>query len=204
MDNLTQKQREVLQLLVKTNQRMTVSAVVRELKAEKALISNILQQLADMELVKKYGAYDYIAAPSAFQLLGQKVPTAPRTRKNEPMDHEAERKKATQSLASKEKAALTEQVATDPDPAPAPEPIEEHQAGALAGDERPDFKTLVMRGLVKLNAQLGLKQHSIADFDLKIDTLGQLAESVGQVDASVQDVLLAVIADLQAVGERSP
>lgn len=191
MDNLTQKQREVLQLLVKQNQRMTVSAVVRELKAEKALISNILQQLVDMELVKKYGAYDYIAAPSAFQLLGKKAPTS--SRKTEPMDQEAERKNVAKSLASKEKVALAE----------AAKEIKQHPSGALAGDERPDFKTLVMRGLVKLNAQLGYRPHSIADFDLKIDTLGQLAESVGQVDDNVQDVLLAIIADLQAVGNHS-
>lgn len=66
-----------------------------------------------------------------------------------------------------------------------------------------DFDTLVRQGLARLNQRLGMQPVHIDKMGLKVETLQALANSIGPVDPSVQELLLLIAADLRMIAARS-
>lgn len=201
---LTKLQSNILQLLVQKMDRITNTEIARLLTLERALVNSVITQLSGMGLIINYGVHGSVASDDGIELVKGKKPSYDA---NKPAQQKL-RRETVARLVDKELAAL-ETVAPETEPAavhvaeidisPAyvdPYDIQPENKPQLAFDE------LVQIGLKKLNDRLGFKPQQIDRLDLKIDTLNALSEAVGQVDANVQDPLLAIIIDLQNVGRQ--
>lgn len=193
---------------------LTETSLARFLRAEKAVARHALNVLTSTGMIKKIGPYEWNITPEGAALLEEKEMIKPQkkveTRGRKPTTvSESVARLATNESAALEKALNTPaaEIATEAvhsltpaeqvpeqEPEPMPELIKEAPA---------DFQTLVRQGLARLNAQLGLQPVVIDRLQLKIDTLGELAGVIGQVDANVEDLLLAVVKDLQRIADRT-
>jgi predicted transcriptional regulator len=210
---------------------LTETGLARVLKVEKATAKHALNVLTSTELVKRYGSWEYVITKVGTAHLVEKKLIKPekattKARTISTVSEAVGKLVASESKALKKVLAptadLTEVALADTkhqfdlvvdaasttiaaeavhslppaDPEPAPMPALDLTAPA-------DFDTLVRQGLARLNAQLGLQPVVIDRLELKIDTLGELAGVIGQVDTHLEDLLLAVVKDLQRIADRS-
>lgn len=210
---------------------LTETGLARVLKCEKAVARHAITTLTKAGLIKAYGAYEFAITSEGQLRLGGKSKPDPKAKREADKIPSGESKfkvieddfapalaEVAKTIAPEAVHSLPAADTSETEPARQVLVVPPEQAEAVTAQvwaEKPtelvelnqeapaDFDTLVRQGLARLNAQLGLQPVVIDRLELKIDTLGELAGLVGQVDANLEDLLLAVVKDLQRIADRS-
>lgn len=162
---------------------LTETSLARLMKAEKAAARYAIAELISAGMIKESGPYGWNITPEGTALLEEKELIEPKKKVETRGRKPTFVSESVEKLTASESAVLEKAVMKRTKPA--------------------DFDTLVRQGMARLNAQMGLQPVQIDRLDLKIDTLGELASSISQVDANVADLLLAVVEDLRRIADRS-
>lgn len=182
--SLTPQQSTALKNFIMLGQMSAVrlSAVMQ---IEKALARNLIAQLEARGLLTDYKNSQYgVSAAGRAEMLGLKA--------KEPEDQQRQIRRSVKRMAAAEAEAVSCELV----------PVEA-EIVELPAPEQADFDTLVRQGLARLNQRLGMKPVKIDNLRLKIETLTSLAESAGQVDKPVQDILFAIANDLHLFADRT-
>lgn len=208
------------------NRALTETSLAKALNSEKAVARHAINVLKNTGMIKNLGVYEFAITPDGTaklvekQLIRAEAKAETKPRKISTVSEAVGKMIANESEALKDiMNAPAQTVGVDVQAeaivvqqfTPANDEATHHLLAESAKPELPaldlnapaDFDTLVRQGLARLNAQLGLAPVVIDRMELKIDTLGELAGVIGQVDTHLEDLLLAVVKDLQRIADRS-